>query len=115
MEADGTQAERLTQSRHAEFVRWAPTGDRIAFASRTSSDAADIFVVELPTGVVRQLTEKAGNNTFPSFSPDCSEIAFLSSRDGRSEIWRMRSDGSSPTRITTGGGYSWPTWSPYLE
>src|SRR5687767_3195397 len=38
-------------------------------------------------------------------------IAFETNRDGQSEIYVMRPDGSAQTRLTTGGG-SHPAWSP---
>ena len=38
--------------------------------------------------------------TTPDVSPECSEIAFSSDRDGDSDIWRMGADGSNPTKLT---------------
>ncbi len=36
----------------------------------------------------------------PAFSPDGTQIAFTSARDGNYEIYRMGADGSGPTRLT---------------
>lgn len=53
----------------------------------------------------------AGNDGYPSFSPDGAWIAFDSNRDDRNEIYVMRPDGSDPRRITTSpGGNLAPVW-----
>lgn len=40
--------------------------------------------------------DKAWNNVAPAWSPDGSQIAFLTDRTGRWEIWVMNADGSNP-------------------
>jgi Tol biopolymer transport system component len=58
------------------------------------------------------LTETAGDNIDPSWSPDGSQIAFVSSRSGSPQLWVMNSDGSNAHKITPdlaemGGRNSW--------
>ena len=50
----------------------------------------------------------------PSWSPDSSKIAFVSSREGLDEeIYVMHADGSNPTRLTDRLGLDQgPAWSP---
>jgi hypothetical protein len=49
----------------------------------------------------------------PSWSPDGTEIAFSSSRDGNSEIYVMNADGSEQTRLTNNADIDeQPSWSP---
>jgi TolB protein len=49
----------------------------------------------------------------PSFSPDASQIAFVSDRSGSPQIYVMNADGSNQRRISFGDGrYSTPVWSP---
>ena len=49
----------------------------------------------------------------PQWSPDGSQIAFQSYRDGQAEIYAMKYDGGSQTRLTTNSGYDGqPSWSP---
>lgn len=49
---------------------------------------------------LRRATSDTGQAMDPSFSPDGSRIAFVSSRDGNSEIYVMDTDGSNQTRVT---------------
>ena len=54
-------------------------------------------------------------NHSAQYSPDGSEIAFVSTRSGGEEIWVARSDGSNARRITvssTSRGIGTPNWSP---
>ena len=69
--------------------------------------ASDIYLLD-PNGTNEtRLTERAGFNTNPSWSPDGSRIAFLSTRDNPagnvSELYVMAADGSEQTRLTRGG------------
>ncbi|MBV9959098.1 MAG: PD40 domain-containing protein [Acidobacteria bacterium] len=49
----------------------------------------------------------------PTWSPDHSQIAFVSNRDGDIEIYAMKADGSSVRRLTYNPGEdSQPSWSP---
>jgi Tol biopolymer transport system component len=63
------------------------------------------------TGTPTQLTDTAGQDTVPSFSPDGEKIVFESFRDGNSEIYRMNADGSSQKRLTKNPGReTLPDW-----
>jgi serine/threonine protein kinase len=49
----------------------------------------------------------------PEYSPDGSQIAFLSSRSGALEIWIANADGQNPRMLTSRGvSFSSPKWSP---
>jgi len=49
-----------------------------------------------------------------AWSPDGTQIAFLSGGEENLEIYVVNADGSNPTRLTTGGA-SHPAWSPAQE
>jgi TolB protein len=52
-------------------------------------------------------------DSYPTWSPDGSLIAFVSSRDGNSEIYVMRADGSAVQRLTNNAAWDGqPNWSP---
>lgn len=60
---------------------------------------------------VKQLTHNTADDQDPEWSPDGEFITFGSDREGDSEIYIMRSDGSSQTRITNNPARDWwPTW-----
>jgi uncharacterized protein YraI len=56
-----------------------------------------VQLTQTPLWVTSQPGEaKAWNNVAPTWSPDASQIAFLTDRTGRWEIWVMNADGSNP-------------------
>jgi formylglycine-generating enzyme required for sulfatase activity len=61
----------------------------------------------------QRLTSQVAGNRFPDWSPDGSQIAFSSMRDGNSEIYVMDADGSNQQRLTFNDAEDWdPAWSP---
>ena len=42
-----------------------------------------------------RLTNSPASDTYPAFSPDSSQIAFDSNRDGNDEIYVMNADGTN--------------------
>ncbi|MBZ0319258.1 MAG: hypothetical protein K8L91_22780 [Anaerolineae bacterium] len=82
----------------------------------------DIFLLHVNSGEINKLTENLVDrqfyrNTDPAFSPDGSQIAFVSDRDRPSsdnpltDIYVMNRDGSDQTRVTFNEVYdSSPAW-----
>lgn len=102
---------------------FSPDGRRVAFVSQRDEPAgSDVFVATLNNGRledVRNLTlgtlGSAGLDVTPAWSPDGSQIAFASNRDGSDfKLWVMNADGSNPRPLTPPGAYAdvFPTWSP---
>jgi Tol biopolymer transport system component len=86
-----------------------PDGHYVAVTNRGGQE--DLFVVELATGVVRQLTNDPAHDRGATWSPDGTKIYFYSQRDtGRYEIWSIHADGSNLTRVTSTSGRS--VWYP---
>lgn len=109
--------------------QWSPTDTEIAFTDGQDSGGVDpqldIYKVDVTTGEITQLTDAPGIDRSPRWSPDGSSIAFESSRDHeaatrvggcmrRTEIYRMKSDGSHQVRLTGAlrNPDCNPTWSP---
>jgi Tol biopolymer transport system component len=68
------------------------------------SGAFAIYVVSAHGGQMRAVTH-GGNSFRPSWSPDGRWIYFGSTRSGREQIWKARSDGSGqPIQLTKDGG-----------
>ncbi|HKE22377.1 MAG TPA: winged helix-turn-helix domain-containing protein [Bryobacteraceae bacterium] len=61
----------------------------------------------------RQLTFDRADDTQPDISPDGRYVVFVSNRQGKHNIWRMRADGSEPRNLTLDRGENdTPAWSP---
>jgi Tol biopolymer transport system component/imidazolonepropionase-like amidohydrolase len=60
----------------------------------------DIFTVSADGGTATPLTQDYAWNIQPQFSPDGKHIAFISDRDGLSNVWVMKADGSELRQVT---------------
>ena len=98
-------------------VTIAPLPEKIAFIYQGTSRMDNIWTMNPDGTELLQLTWATWGShqeyLFPAFSPDGTQIAFHSNRDGPIAIYTMKLDGSNQSRINTGFGYStWPNWSP---
>lgn len=87
--------------------RFSPSGDYIVFAANIGhwpdgSSRFDIFVIDKEGQDLTQI----GHGTQPCWSPDGTEIVYLSGSD----LWIMAADGTNQRQITFGGGASQPSW-----
>ena len=109
MNADGTQQRQIKalEGRAPEFM---PDG-RLLFQSKSSP--SQISIANIDGSNVIQLTNDDTNNMSPKISPDGSQIAYLSNRDGNQEVYVMNIDGSNQKRLTFNHIEEWdPAWSP---
>jgi Tol biopolymer transport system component len=71
----------------------------------------EIFTTTIDGTGQTRLTDSLGTDSDPAWSPDDSQIAFVSWRDGNPEIYIMNADGRGQTRLTNSPGYDWhPAW-----
>jgi TolB protein len=83
----------------------------IAFVSNRGGNS-EIYVMNADGSNPINLTNAAGNDYGPSWSPDGSKIAFQAGRDSTSEIYVMDSDGSNQMNLSNSpggaeGGAAW--------
>ena len=60
---------------------------------------ADIWIYDLERKVATRLTSGPGNNTFPTWSPDDSRIAFASDRTNQGDLYAKASTGSGNDEV----------------
>jgi Tol biopolymer transport system component len=68
-------------------------------------DNAEVYVMNVDGSAQTRLTNNAGFDENPAWSPDGLHISFDSSRDGNPEIYAMNADGTAPTRLTANPAY----------
>ena len=86
-----------------------PDGQTIVFDL-----VGDIYTVSIEGGDATRLTSGMPYDIQPTYSPDGSEIAFISDKSGSDNIWVMNADGSEARAMTTekDDAVSTPEWSP---
>lgn len=106
MNADGTDQQQLTYSNEGDrngAPAWSPDGRSLAFKSNRSG-RKEIYVMDLESRKVKQLTDaegKKGSGSYsPDWSPDGEEIVygtFVPSGEGLSHktVWIMSADGQN--------------------
>jgi hypothetical protein len=127
-EEDGEVALiRLTDLPGQEHgASWSPDGKHVVFWSEQAGNR-DIYVVgvgdvlgDASEAVPTRLTEHPGLDTDPHWSPDGTQIAFSSDRDGNEEIYFLELEAGQPgtgtgalTRLTDNPARDTaPVWSP---
>jgi Tol biopolymer transport system component len=130
MDIDETNLQNLTNSPFIESSpAWSPDGRRIAYTSKdlNKSVASDVFIIDEdgknvfnltddPAYNLNALTGEPANDGDPAWSPDGTQLAIYSDRDGYTNIWVLKSDGTDAVNITRNRSdeevdYT-PTWSP---
>src|SRR5207253_3018003 len=100
MEADGTNAQQVTDQGYAVSPSWSPNGQFLVFSwirhyGPGAPGAQDIYLMDIASKQWVQLTHDGGRNDFPYWSPDNRHIIFQSSRSGGMQIWTMLADGTN--------------------
>jgi TolB protein len=83
----------------------------LAFSWRRPSGNYDIYVMDIVSQQLIELTKDAGRNERPSWAPDGRHLVFESTRTGTRQIWSMLADGSQAHQLTTQGQNESPSWS----
>ena len=73
-------------------------GEKIVF--NAGNNTWDLYSMNADGSNIKKLTSDAGDNNWGAFSPDGSEIAFTSNRNGGWHIFVMNADGSNVRQLT---------------
>lgn len=112
---DWTQARKITNGSGELYserlgLAWTPDG-RIVYSTQRGGDAG-VWVMAADGTQQRQLTFGGGADSQPAVSPDGRYVAFVSSRAGRNQLWRVEADGSNPAPLAGTEGVRSPSFSP---
>jgi TolB protein len=114
MNSDGTNVSKIELPDMGYVIdpAWSPNGQLIAFSWRRPSGNYDIYVMDIVSHQLVELTKDEGRNERPSWAPDGRHLVFESTRTGTRQIWSMLADGSEPRQLTFTGENESPNWSP---
>ncbi|HKQ08347.1 MAG TPA: amidohydrolase family protein [Blastocatellia bacterium] len=96
----------------ARLIRWpalSPDGRRVVFSSLNK-----LWIMDLPSGTPKRLTNAAAGEFMPSWSPDGRHIVYVTWAADGGQIQRVAADGSAPPeRLSRRAAfYSYPIYSP---
>ncbi|MCI0494320.1 DUF5050 domain-containing protein [candidate division KSB1 bacterium] len=112
MNADGSNQQRLTNTTAFEiFPQLSPDGNKISYARIVMNPFyGEIHLRNLDGSGDVALTQNSRSEN-PVWSPDGTQIAFQTSRDGNFEVYVMNADGSNQQRLTNHSSWDgWPSW-----
>jgi TolB protein len=123
MTLEGTDLERLSEpvsdgnnkTGEGEVANpsWNPNGKIIAFSWTKGFEPGNynIFLMDIGSRQVIQLTHGEGRNENPWWAPDGLHLVFSSKRGPVTQIYTMLADGSNIKQLTTQGNNLQPVWS----
>jgi TolB protein len=114
MNADGSNQSKVNLPDMGYVIdpAWSPNGQLLAFSWRRPNGNYDLYVMEIVTQQLVELTRDSGRNERPSWAPDGRHLVFESTRTGTRQIWSMLADGTEPRQLTKQGQNESPNWSP---
>ncbi|MBN1305295.1 MAG: TolB family protein [Anaerolineales bacterium] len=112
----GLPLTRLTSGEWNDITpSLSPDGKRLAFASNRDG-SYNLYILDLQSGELRQVTNTPDYNAAPSWSPDMSWLAFETYTNDNLEIalLLLADLDQEPVRLTEDPGADYaPAWSPY--
>ena len=98
--------DRRTIGERGEGLAFAPDGARLLFTVaepvKGAARARAIWLLDVASGALRQLTFSGKNDASPRWAPDGESIAFLSDRDGPAQLYRLPMRGGEAEKLTDG-------------
>jgi Tol biopolymer transport system component len=82
----------------------------VVFGSTREDNNSEIFLMRTNGSNILRLTDSAGVDDDPVWSPDGRQIAYESDTDGDFDVWVMNVDGSGAVNLTDSNAST--DWSP---
>ena len=95
IDADGTGRIHLAELVGGGDPVWSRDGTQIAFGT-LGRDNTQVFIVDLESSEIHQVTDIAGSGMYHDWSPDGSRLAF----NGNDRLYVVNADGSDPTVLS---------------
>ena len=113
MANDGSGVRRVTREpMEATQVDVSADRTKAVFVS-VKQGRPDLYVADLASGQVQQLTDDAAMEATPMWSPDGKSVVYQSYRSGSPQLYLINVDGTGHRRLTDGNGEeSSPAFSP---
>jgi TolB protein len=117
MDYDGSNQHQLTHLKSISLTpRWSPDATKVAFTCYVpfrGITSPQICIYSAASDRLISFPRYRGSNSSPAFSPDGSQLAFMSSQNGDPEIYVTDAGGGNLHRITFAAGVSTsPAWNP---
>jgi len=112
--SDGSDVQKIDLPDKGYVIdpAWSPNGQLVAFSWRRPTGNYDIYVMDIVSHQLLELTRDSARNERPSWAPDGRHLVFESTRTGTRQIWTVLADGSEPRQLTFQGQNESPNWSP---
>ncbi|MBK8900171.1 MAG: PD40 domain-containing protein [Anaerolineaceae bacterium] len=104
----------MAKSNAEVVLDWSPDGRSLLY-SGSPSGSSDLFTLDLEIGEVTQLTSEEWLDSHGSFSPDGSQVAYLSLTNlaqYQHHLFVVDRDGGNPRQLAAAGNNTPPRWSP---
>lgn len=111
--ADGSGLEKLTNQPELQILpAWGPDGATLAYSAGEDLDSHEIFVLDLASGDVQQISGGEGFHYDPAFASD-GRLAYSANIKGDYDLWWTPDDFSTRVQLTDHPAFDGePSWSP---
>lgn len=114
----GMKPEDLYELKTVADPQFSPSGEEVVYIEtyidkETDDYVSNLFYMHLDEKKPIQWTFGQGKTSSPVWSPDGNQLAFVSSRDGKPQIYILSKNGGEARQVTfSKNGATNPVWSP---